>query len=116
VEGSHVHVRVHAVCCLVIWCELAVGSGPRERAVLPGLPGRLAAVAPPCTKGPGCPACSCPVGAYPLPCCPVCPPRSVGCIMAELLGRKPLFPGKDYVHQLNLITKVCGGMCCNWRG
>lgn len=33
---------------------------------------------------------------------------SVGCIMAELLGRKPLFPGKDYVHQLNLITKVIG--------
>lgn len=26
--------------------------------------------------------------------------------MAELLGRKPIFPGKDYVHQLNLITKV----------
>jgi serine/threonine protein kinase len=33
---------------------------------------------------------------------------SVGCIFAELLGRKPLFPGKDYVHQLNLITKVVG--------
>jgi hypothetical protein len=26
--------------------------------------------------------------------------------MAELLGRKPLFPGKDYVQQLDLITKV----------
>lgn len=40
--------------------------------------------------------------------------RSVGCILAELLGRKPLFPGKDYVHQLNLITKVAGfrgGVC-----
>jgi serine/threonine protein kinase len=33
---------------------------------------------------------------------------SVGCIFAELLGRKPLFPGKDYVHQLNLITRVLG--------
>ncbi|KAG2425741.1 hypothetical protein HYH02_014957 [Chlamydomonas schloesseri] len=33
---------------------------------------------------------------------------SVGCIFAELLGRKPLFPGKDYVHQLSLITKVIG--------
>lgn len=33
---------------------------------------------------------------------------SVGCIMAELLGRKPIFPGKDYVQQLNLITKVIG--------
>lgn len=31
---------------------------------------------------------------------------SVGCIFAELLGRKPLFPGKDYIHQLNLITNV----------
>jgi len=25
---------------------------------------------------------------------------SVGCIMAELLGRKPLFPGKDYIEQV----------------
>ena len=33
---------------------------------------------------------------------------SVGCIFAELLGRKPLFPGKDYVHQLNLIARVAG--------
>lgn len=33
---------------------------------------------------------------------------SVGCVFAELLGRKPLFPGKDYVHQLNLITKIIG--------
>lgn len=33
---------------------------------------------------------------------------SVGCIFGELLGRRPLFPGKDYVHQLNLITKVIG--------
>lgn len=33
---------------------------------------------------------------------------SVGCIFAELLGRKPLFPGKDYVHQLNLITNTIG--------
>ena len=33
---------------------------------------------------------------------------SVGCILAELLGRKPLFPGKDYVDQLNLITKMLG--------
>ncbi|KAK2075614.1 hypothetical protein QBZ16_001722 [Prototheca wickerhamii] len=28
---------------------------------------------------------------------------SVGCIFAEMLGRKPLFPGKDFVHQLNLV-------------
>mmetsp|Transcript_26828 Transcript_26828/g.43816 ORF Transcript_26828/g.43816 Transcript_26828/m.43816 type:complete len:375 (+) Transcript_26828:122-1246(+) len=33
---------------------------------------------------------------------------STGCIFAELLGRKPLFPGKDYIHQLNLIIEVLG--------
>ena len=34
--------------------------------------------------------------------------RSVGCILAELLHRKPLFPGKDYIHQLKLIIKTLG--------
>mmetsp|Transcript_16789 Transcript_16789/g.29418 ORF Transcript_16789/g.29418 Transcript_16789/m.29418 type:complete len:427 (+) Transcript_16789:305-1585(+) len=33
---------------------------------------------------------------------------SVGCILAEILSRKPLFPGKDYMHQINLITDVIG--------
>ncbi|KAI8893078.1 kinase-like domain-containing protein, partial [Globomyces pollinis-pini] len=33
---------------------------------------------------------------------------SVGCIMAELLGSKPLFKGRDYVDQLNQILAVCG--------
>ncbi|EME29572.1 Extracellular signal-regulated kinase 1 [Galdieria sulphuraria] len=33
---------------------------------------------------------------------------SVGCIFAELLGRRPLFPGKDYMHQLRLIIDVVG--------
>eukprot|EP00033_Pygsuia_biforma_P000210 GCRY01000264.1.p1 GENE.GCRY01000264.1~~GCRY01000264.1.p1 ORF type:complete len:386 (+),score=94.88 GCRY01000264.1:296-1453(+) len=33
---------------------------------------------------------------------------SVGCIMAELLLRKPLFPGQNYVHQLDLIVDVLG--------
>ncbi|KAL9655263.1 hypothetical protein ABK040_009037 [Willaertia magna] len=33
---------------------------------------------------------------------------SVGCILAELIQRKPLFPGKDYLDQLNLITDVLG--------
>lgn len=33
---------------------------------------------------------------------------AVGCIFAELLGGKVLFPGKDYVHQLNLILGVLG--------
>lgn len=33
---------------------------------------------------------------------------SVGCIFAELLGRKPLFPGKNFMHQLCLIFDVIG--------
>ena len=33
----------------------------------------------------------------------LCP---VGCILAELLQRKPLFPGKDYIDQLKLIIRT----------
>ncbi|KAL9272627.1 Mitogen-activated protein kinase 3-like protein [Drosera capensis] len=33
---------------------------------------------------------------------------SVGCILAELLGRKPLFPGKGTLHQLQLIHQILG--------
>ncbi|KAG0565296.1 hypothetical protein KC19_8G180100 [Ceratodon purpureus] len=33
---------------------------------------------------------------------------SVGCIFMELLNRAPLFPGRDYVHQLRLITELIG--------
>lgn len=33
---------------------------------------------------------------------------SVGCILAELLGRRPLLPGKDYVDQLKLIIQTLG--------
>jgi mitogen-activated protein kinase 1/3 len=33
---------------------------------------------------------------------------SVGCILAELLIFKPLFPGKDYKHQLQLIFDFIG--------
>lgn len=33
---------------------------------------------------------------------------SVGCILAEMLNGKPLFPGKDYHHQLTLILDVLG--------
>lgn len=33
---------------------------------------------------------------------------SVGCILAELLGRTPVFPGSDYVDQLARIHKVLG--------
>lgn len=33
---------------------------------------------------------------------------SVGCIFAELIGRKPLFPGRDYVQQINLICSILG--------
>ena len=31
---------------------------------------------------------------------------SVGCIYMELLNKRPLFPGNDYVHQLRLIIEV----------
>ncbi|CAI4044504.1 hypothetical protein SKDZ_11G0570 [Saccharomyces kudriavzevii ZP591] len=33
---------------------------------------------------------------------------STGCILAELLGGKPLFDGKDYVDQLNNILQILG--------
>ncbi|XP_075975498.1 mitogen-activated protein kinase p38b-like isoform X1 [Anticarsia gemmatalis] len=33
---------------------------------------------------------------------------SVGCIMAELLTGRTLFPGSDHIHQLNLIMEVLG--------
>ncbi|GAB5373044.1 hypothetical protein AAMO2058_001716300 [Amorphochlora amoebiformis] len=33
---------------------------------------------------------------------------SVGCIFAEILGRKPLFPGEDYINQLHRIISVLG--------
>jgi len=33
---------------------------------------------------------------------------SVGCILAELIGRKPLFPGRDSFHQITLITSIIG--------
>eukprot|EP01138_Halocafeteria_seosinensis_P000404 gb/GECG01000417.1/.p1 GENE.gb/GECG01000417.1/~~gb/GECG01000417.1/.p1 ORF type:complete len:385 (+),score=51.86 gb/GECG01000417.1/:1-1155(+) len=33
---------------------------------------------------------------------------SCGCIFAEMLGRKTLFPGKDFMHQLKLIFEVIG--------
>ncbi|GAB2279515.1 Cyclin-dependent kinase 7 [Dionaea muscipula] len=33
---------------------------------------------------------------------------SVGCILVELLGREPLFPGTDSLHQLRLIINVLG--------
>ena len=34
--------------------------------------------------------------------------RSVGCILAELLLRKPLFQGRDYIDQLKLIIRTLG--------
>nr|AAC72862.1 contains similarity to a eukaryotic protein kinase domain (Pfam: PF00069, E=3e-09 N=1) [Arabidopsis thaliana] len=33
---------------------------------------------------------------------------SIGCIFAEVLTWKPLFPGKSVVHQLELITDLLG--------
>eukprot|EP00994_Dinema_validum_P006586 NODE_496_length_1630_cov_89.496521_g356_i0.p1 GENE.NODE_496_length_1630_cov_89.496521_g356_i0~~NODE_496_length_1630_cov_89.496521_g356_i0.p1 ORF type:complete len:416 (-),score=111.77 NODE_496_length_1630_cov_89.496521_g356_i0:241-1488(-) len=33
---------------------------------------------------------------------------SVGCIFAEMFGRKPLFPGRNYLDQLHIILEVVG--------
>jgi len=33
---------------------------------------------------------------------------SVGCIMAEMINGRPLFPGTDHIHQLNLIMEILG--------
>ncbi|KAG2295897.1 hypothetical protein Bca52824_042566 [Brassica carinata] len=33
---------------------------------------------------------------------------SAGCILSEIMTGQPLFPGKDYVHQLRLITELVG--------
>ena len=33
---------------------------------------------------------------------------SVGCILGELLARKPILPGKDYIDQLKLILRTLG--------
>ncbi|KAL5229892.1 hypothetical protein ABZP36_028668 [Zizania latifolia] len=33
---------------------------------------------------------------------------SVGCILGEIVTRQPLFPGRDYIQQLKLITELIG--------
>lgn len=33
---------------------------------------------------------------------------SVGCILGEMLGRKPLYAGNDYIQQLKLISALVG--------
>ncbi|EQC41439.1 CMGC/MAPK protein kinase [Saprolegnia diclina VS20] len=33
---------------------------------------------------------------------------AIGCILAEMIGRRPLFPGQDYLHQLKIIMDVVG--------
>jgi mitogen-activated protein kinase 1/3 len=33
---------------------------------------------------------------------------SIGCIFAEVLIGKPLFPGKNVVHQMDLMTDLLG--------
>lgn len=33
---------------------------------------------------------------------------SVGCIFAEIIGRRPLFPGKDYIDQLKRVIEIIG--------
>lgn len=34
--------------------------------------------------------------------------RSVGCILAEMILGKPVFPGKDHVNQFSIITELIG--------
>ncbi|XP_076911618.1 mitogen-activated protein kinase 7-like [Bidens hawaiensis] len=41
---------------------------------------------------------------------------SVGCIFAEILGRRPLFPGTDYLNQLELIINILGSQSDNNLG
>ncbi len=36
----------------------------------------------------------------------------MGCIFGELLVRRPLFPGEDYLHQLKLILQVSWSSAC----
>ena len=38
---------------------------------------------------------------------------AVGCILAEMLTGRPLFPGRDYGHQLDLILDVIGSSSYN---
>jgi mitogen-activated protein kinase 1/3 len=33
---------------------------------------------------------------------------SVGCVLAEMLSGQPLFPGRDYHHQLSIILDILG--------
>ena len=33
---------------------------------------------------------------------------SVGCILAEMLANRPIFPGKHYLDQLNHILNIVG--------
>ena len=33
---------------------------------------------------------------------------SIGCILAELIGRNPLFPGEDYLDQVQRVIAVLG--------
>jgi serine/threonine protein kinase len=40
---------------------------------------------------------------------------SAGCIFAEMLQKRPLFPGDNYRHVLRLITKVSTGFGCRER-
>ena len=41
-------------------------------------------------------------------CSPAIDIWSIGCIFAEILLGKPLFPGRNVVHQLELITDLLG--------
>ena len=91
-------VRVCVCACVrVRVCVCVCGGGAAARRGRRLAPPALARTPPP---PPPAPATRPPPPRRPAA------PRSAGCILAELLGRKPLFPGKDYVHQLTLITQA----------
>ena len=49
-----------------------------------------------------------------LRCCLLCLVWSVGCILGEILGRKAMFPGRDYMHQLSVAHVADGlGLGCS---
>lgn len=52
--------------------------------------------------------CSISFPALPLQYTPAIDIWSIGCIFAEMLTGKPLFPGKNVVHQLDIMTDLLG--------
>eukprot|EP01059_Diplonema_ambulator_P016441 TRINITY_DN279_c0_g1_i1.p1 TRINITY_DN279_c0_g1~~TRINITY_DN279_c0_g1_i1.p1 ORF type:complete len:370 (+),score=103.94 TRINITY_DN279_c0_g1_i1:53-1162(+) len=39
---------------------------------------------------------------------------SAGCVVAEMVEKKPLWPGSDYINQITLIAETCGPRSLSW--